>query len=73
MFDWLENIWNGIKDFFGFFASVKEYIEYFFDMLRAGRDALMSLYSSFPLPSAVVTICIAGLAMCIVLRVVNRD
>lgn len=33
MFEWLENIWNGIKGFFGFFESVLQYIQLGFRML----------------------------------------
>lgn len=33
MFEWLENIWNGIKGFCEFFASILQYIRMGFDML----------------------------------------
>lgn len=33
MFEWLENIWNAIKGFFGFFESVLVYIKLAFNLL----------------------------------------
>lgn len=52
MFEWLENIWNGIKGFFTFFESILQYIRMGFDMLgsilRYPVDFISNFGSYFP-------------------------
>lgn len=52
MFEWLENIWHGIKGFFGFFESILQYIRMGFDMLgsilRYPIDFISNFSSYFP-------------------------
>lgn len=72
MFEYLKNIWEGIKDFFGFFASVKKYIEFVFDVVKDGWNSVQNVYSLYPIPSVILTLCITATLVFIVLRVVNR-
>lgn len=72
MFEYIKNIWEGIKDFFGFFASVKHFIEFIFTSVSKGFASLGAIYAMFPIPSAVLTVCVMATMIFIVLRVVNR-
>ena len=73
MFEYLKNIWEGIKDFFGFFASVKKYIEFVFQVLKDGWNSIQTVYITYPFPAIIMTICITATLVFIVLRVVNRE
>ena len=63
MFEWLENIWNAIKVFFGFFGSILQYIEKGFELLtnilKYPLDVIQSIIQYFPpLLVAMAVICL---------------
>lgn len=58
MFNWLKNIWYGIKDFFGFFGSVVGYIVTGFGLIvsiiKYPLAVIDTFASSFP---SIIMIC----------------
>lgn len=72
MFDKLQNIFDAIKGFFGFFESVKVYIVYSFHVVKSGLSSVVSLYAQFPFGATVTTLCLTATLVFVVMRMVNR-
>lgn len=74
MFEWLENIWNAIKVFFGFFGSILRYIEDGFSLIgsviRYPIDAITSMTQY--IPPLIISIMVACLLVWVIRTIVGR-